>query len=287
MKRIIALRNVYRAFGRGAIEFLHPENQKILTFIRSYEDECILVVANLSRFVQCAELDLSAFKGMVPIELFGRAEFPPIGELPYFLTLAPHGFYWFSIETPRTVETVMEAESLASQRQVIDITGSWENIFGGKPKERLEGLLPLYLRMSRWFGGKGRAIRSAKILEVIPVPSGTFMSYIALVQVDYRDGDPEIYLLPVVAVGGEEADHVLQGDPRSVIARIRLRGRDGDRILHDASVRRDFCEAMLGVIARRRQLKGKRGILLGRPTKAFRRIHEKSDASLEPSALKA
>src|SRR5687768_18164969 len=80
------------------MDFLQPDNRKVLAFIRRYEDERILVIANLSRFVQGVSLDLSEFKGMVPVEMFGRIEMPPVGETPYFLTLGPHSFYWFSIE---------------------------------------------------------------------------------------------------------------------------------------------------------------------------------------------
>ena len=71
--------------------------------MRTYQDEHILVVANLSRFVQTAELDLSSFKGAVPVEIFGRAEFPQVGESPYFLSLSPHTFYWFTL-TPKPEE---------------------------------------------------------------------------------------------------------------------------------------------------------------------------------------
>src|SRR5207302_1092731 len=88
MKRLILLRKRYRAFGRGSLEFLHPENRKVLAFIRRYQDEQILCVVNLSRFVQAAELDLSAWRGSVPVEMFGETAFPPIGELPYLQTLA-------------------------------------------------------------------------------------------------------------------------------------------------------------------------------------------------------
>jgi maltose alpha-D-glucosyltransferase/alpha-amylase len=98
MKRLIALRKRFKAFGRGTLEFLHPDNQKVLVFVRRYQDECVLVLANLSRFVQGVELDLCAYKGLMPVELFGRTEFPVIGELPYFMTLGPHDYRWFSLE---------------------------------------------------------------------------------------------------------------------------------------------------------------------------------------------
>src|SRR6201993_3822767 len=89
MKRLIALRKQFKAFGRGTLEFLFPENRRVLAFVRAYEEERVLVVANLSRFAQCVELDLAKFQGMTPLEIFGKADFPPITERPYFLSLGP------------------------------------------------------------------------------------------------------------------------------------------------------------------------------------------------------
>jgi maltose alpha-D-glucosyltransferase/alpha-amylase len=97
MRRIIRLRKKYKAFGRGSFEALPLANRKVLAYLREYESEVILVVANLSRFAQAAELDLSRFAGSQLIELFCETPFPPIGELPYLLTFAPHGFYLFRI----------------------------------------------------------------------------------------------------------------------------------------------------------------------------------------------
>ncbi|MGB3329733.1 MAG: maltose alpha-D-glucosyltransferase [Thermomicrobiales bacterium] len=100
MKRLLAVRKRYRAFGRGTIAFLHPENLKVLVYLRQFESEIILCVVNLSRYVQYAELDLQEFSGYRPVELIGEIPFPTIGDLPYFLTLGPHGFYWFRLEQP-------------------------------------------------------------------------------------------------------------------------------------------------------------------------------------------
>ncbi len=98
MKRIIAVRKRYRAFGRGSIRFLHPENTKVLAYLREYETEVLLCVVNLSRFAQFAELELGEFEGMTPVELMGETRFPDIGSLPYFVTLGPHSFFWFRLE---------------------------------------------------------------------------------------------------------------------------------------------------------------------------------------------
>ncbi len=130
MRRLIAMRKRYRAFGRGSITLLTPSNRKVLAFIRRFEDETILVVANMSRFVEYVELDLAQWRGDVPVELFGGKPFPPIGDLPYLLTLGPHAFYWFSIESaersegsappcrPRTIPTIRTR-------------GDWRALFSG------------------------------------------------------------------------------------------------------------------------------------------------------------
>jgi maltose alpha-D-glucosyltransferase/alpha-amylase len=104
MRRSIAVRKRYKAFGRGTLEFIYPENHKVLVFIRRYRQETLLCIFNLSRFVQCTELDLSEYMGMRPIELIGETPFPKIGELPYFITLGPHSFYLFRLETVTEAE---------------------------------------------------------------------------------------------------------------------------------------------------------------------------------------
>jgi maltose alpha-D-glucosyltransferase/alpha-amylase len=97
MKRLIRVRRAHPVFGRGSLEFLHPENRRVLAYLREHDGTTILCVANLSRFAQFVELDLSRFNGRQPIELIGRVHFPRIGELPYLLTLGPHDFFWFEL----------------------------------------------------------------------------------------------------------------------------------------------------------------------------------------------
>jgi maltose alpha-D-glucosyltransferase/alpha-amylase len=101
MKNMIRLRRLFKVLGRGTLEFLKPTNQKVLVYLRRYESDVVLCVANLSKSVQPVELDLRAFDGMIPIEMLGYTEFPAIGELPYFITIGPYGFYWFELQQPR------------------------------------------------------------------------------------------------------------------------------------------------------------------------------------------
>jgi maltose alpha-D-glucosyltransferase/alpha-amylase len=101
MRNMIRLRRLFKVLGRGTIDFLQPANRRILAYLRRDQNDVILCVANLARTVQPAELDLSEWAGATPVEMVGYTEFPAIGELPYFLTLAPYGFYWFELQRPK------------------------------------------------------------------------------------------------------------------------------------------------------------------------------------------
>ena len=121
MRRLLSVREKVGAFACGTIEFLHPDNAKILAYVRRSGDEVVLVVANLSRFAQVVELDLAAFAGMVPEELFGHAVFPEIKQTPAIFTLGPHGFYWIALRpqpTVRTDEAVWAPPEMALRRRV-------------------------------------------------------------------------------------------------------------------------------------------------------------------------
>jgi maltose alpha-D-glucosyltransferase/alpha-amylase len=278
MKRLIALRKRYKAFGRGTLEFLQPENPKILAFLRRYQEECILVVVNLSRFAQYVELDLSAFKGIQPVEMFGRVTFPAIGDLPYLLTLGPHSFFWFTLEPPRQIEVGVAAKTEAMALQIND---SCAQLFQEKHREALTPLLATYLKGRRWFGGKARTVRSTTIPEVISFPFGSTVAYLTSLAVGYLDGDPEIYVLPLGIATGEEATRVQQDHPQAVVT--RLKGTDGEGVLYEVVWENDFCQALLDAIARRRRCKGALGELVGAPTRALRSLRGPNDAALPAS----
>ena len=97
MKSLIQVRNAFRVFGRGTIQFLNPSNHRVLAYMRQFGGETVLVVNNLSSSAQAVELDVQRYKGYVPIEMFGRNLFPRFGSLPYLLTLGPYQFYWFQL----------------------------------------------------------------------------------------------------------------------------------------------------------------------------------------------
>ena len=156
-KRLILQRKQFKAFGRGSLEFLYPSNRKVLAFVRQFEDEKVLVVANLSRFAQCCELDLSAFKGSLPIEVFGHARFPGISESPYLLSLGPHAFYWFNLQPREATQESLNISSATQQLPVLQVT-SVEEVFAESTIAAMMRLAPRVLKTRSWFLGKQRLI---------------------------------------------------------------------------------------------------------------------------------
>ncbi len=100
VRRFIAVRKRFPVFGEGAFEALDAANPSVFAFLRSLDGQVVLCVNNLSRFAQPVELDLRKYAGTTPVEMLGRVHFPAIGELPYLLTMGPHGFYWFTLDPP-------------------------------------------------------------------------------------------------------------------------------------------------------------------------------------------
>jgi maltose alpha-D-glucosyltransferase/alpha-amylase len=291
MKHLIALRRRFRAFGRGSLEFLYPHNNKVLAFVRRYQDECILVVANLSRFIQAVELDLTAFKGLRPVEMLGRTKFPPIGERPYFLTLGSYAFYWFTLE-PQPVAT-LPSPNLGEQLPVLLVNDSWENVFRGAAREGLNELLPAYLKRCPWFHNKGRQTEAAMILETIPFASNSTAAQIALLQVEYSEGDPDTYLLPFAYGADKQADPQEGLLPQAAIARLHVQQKaSGDAfategLLYDPVGAKVFSHAVLESMARRRRFKRAGGELMGWSSRILRSVRNPVNPLPEPALLNA
>ncbi|MDP3939880.1 MAG: putative maltokinase, partial [Deltaproteobacteria bacterium] len=279
-RRVIATRKQYAAFGQGKMEILHPDNHKVLAFIRRDGEEIILVVANLSRFSQCVQLDLSPFNGMVPVELFGHTHFPGISKELYPITVGPHGYFWFVLERPKAGAAALAAAEW--KPPVLEISDRWADLLGEDAKDRLERGLPGYLRTCRWFGAKARVVRKAELIEVIPVSPDTRLTF---VRVLFVDGEPETYVLPLAHAAGEAAGRIRKAHPRAVVAETR--SPKGKGVLYDALYSPDFCNLLLDVIERRRQLRGETGRVTARPTKALRQIMEGADKTQPPALLGA
>ena len=201
-KRIISLRKQYRAFGRGTFEALHSSNRRVLAFLRRYDDQVVLVVANLSRFAQYVELDLREFAGIRPRELFGNVEFPEIGQWPYLIMAGAHGFYWFWLGGHRE----SHEPSMLDPGTVVQVATTWDEVFKGRPRQRLIDALKNHLPSVRWFRGKTRSIRQLVLLDSVALDK---QRELVFVNVIYTRGDPELYVVPLAFYQGEPTEHAL------------------------------------------------------------------------------
>ncbi len=217
MKRMIALRKRCTAFGRGDFHLLEPQNSKVLAYVRRTESECLLIVANLSRFVQNVQFDLSSYAGLVPEELFGRTRFPVIREAqPYGLTLGPHGFYWFELRAEGV------AHASAAQLPLLAIN-DWPALVRGRSWEALARLLMTRQSVSvyshivgcRLMEQKGLVIEGLNIslficrLEYSTNLFETLFQMLALVPEDRFQGADALPSASAIARTGPPANFVL------------------------------------------------------------------------------
>ncbi|MCG8353225.1 MAG: putative maltokinase [Chloroflexales bacterium] len=215
--------------------------------------------------------------------MFGRTLFPPIGELPYFLTLAPHAFFWFSLE-PQLIEAVA-AEVHWADLPVLNVVGVWDNIVQGSGKAVLESVFPNYIKERRWFGGKSRTILAVHIIESIAMPQNDLEgAYLVLLSVRFTEGDPQTYALPITFATGERARSVRENIPQTIIAQLKLNGHDAPGVLYDALWDRDFSLLPLQAIAQHREFPGVEGKAIATTTSAFQPIlGDKTADDLDPS----
>ena len=271
MKRLIALRKKFRAFGRGTLEFLHPRNRKVLVYVREYQEERILVVANLSRFVQPVEIDLARWKGFTPIETFGRVQFPTIGEAPYFLSLAPSSCIWFQLETvagsPLTgTEQLPTHEVDAIPR--ISLTAGWETLLEGRERAILErSVLPKFINRQRWFGAKSRSLETVSIRDWIAFPTTETPLVILYVRTYDSAGEYSTYQLPLAVLTGSTAEQVLASNSASILAHVK--STSGEGILCDAAVSDELCSRLYQLIAAADEIKTRQVRLNGIATQAL------------------
>jgi maltose alpha-D-glucosyltransferase/alpha-amylase len=149
-KRLISVRKSTLAFGRGTMTFIRPANRSVLAYVRQYQDEVILCVANLSRSAQATELDLSPWKDRVPLEMLGRTRFPAIGELPYMITLAPYGFYWFQLRERDKSEHVQPTVVPEFETLVVPLNATWVSLARTRGVFEAD-VLPGHLARTRWY----------------------------------------------------------------------------------------------------------------------------------------
>ena len=281
MKRLIQHRNSSRALSRGSLELLHPDNRRVLAFVRTYENERILVVANLSRFVQGTEIPLAKFQGMTLVEMFGRTQFPPITERPYFISLGPHAFFWFLLQPKEALDETLDSAAATPGLPEFEVS-SWDDVFSPRLEAALVRVMPAFLRKRRWYLGLSKAVRMVDVLDAIRLPDSA--SYILLLRVQFNQGEPDLYTLPLSVAHGDKTDEVMQRAPEFVLA--RLRHSDGSTgVLYSALYDRQFGISLLNAIAKRRRVKTRVGEVAASHTPVFREIWGSDRPQIEPHAI--
>jgi maltose alpha-D-glucosyltransferase/alpha-amylase len=275
MRNMIALRKLFRVYGRGTIEFLDPPNRKVLAYLRQYEGEQVLCVANLSRFAQPVDLDLSRLEGMVPVEMLGYVEFPPIERQPYRLTLGPYGFFWLELQRRDTTEA---AAVQLVEHPPLDATAGWEAVLEGGARYRLETEdLPEYLPKQRWFAGKSRELKSTRIIDWAPLSPAH--SALVLVEAQFDSGPPDMYLLPLGMTLGDAGEELRRVAPHAIVAPIVSGNTPG--LLHDGAFDDQTCALLLSLIEDSGEVPARQGRIRAARGKTFKRVGGLAERSMQ------
>jgi maltose alpha-D-glucosyltransferase/alpha-amylase len=268
MKRLIAARKAHQAFGRGSLAFLHPGNRKILAYLREYQGEAILCVANLARSAQPVELDLGRFNGRVPVEMMGRTPFPPIGELPYLLTLPGHGFYWFLLTSDAEMPSWHESHRPPMELPMLVLTGGLQGLFPDRVEpsrktvaERareqfMRKALPTYVCDQRWFAAKGEAIERIEIVD--QTIWSECQCLLALFKITSASGIEHHYFIPLSLVWEQDDGRINTLLPYT-ITRVRQQARTG--IIVDAFADETFCRVLIDAIGKAQRIRLEKGVI--------------------------
>jgi maltose alpha-D-glucosyltransferase / alpha-amylase len=288
-KRMLVTRRQFRAFGRGRLDFVRPGNRKILAYVRSFDGETILCIANLAHTAQAVELDLAQYKGRVPVELLGRNPFPPIGELPYLLTLPGHGFFWLSltesagvpdwhVEHLQATELPVIVLSRGLDTFVAELDGAGDRSVAKRALRVLESeVLGDFLRPRRWFGAKSGTLGAVHLgrRALWHTPRGDWL--LAMPEVSLTEGEDQRYFLPL-ALGWEgEREDRQRRTAEWALSKVRQTARAG--FLIDAFGDQDFSLALAEATGTETTLPLAGGELVFRPTRQYAEL---AAGSLEP-----
>ncbi|UCH54335.1 MAG: maltose alpha-D-glucosyltransferase, partial [Pseudomonadota bacterium] len=278
-RRMLAVRKTVKAFGRGRLTFLHPGNRKILAYLREYGDEAILCVANLARSAQPVELNLSRFKGYVPVELLGRVSFPPIGELPYLLTLHRHSFFWFRLVKGGEVPSWHEEHLAPEELPVLVLFDGWMSFFpervvpwrigmAEKVRAQLEqDILPRFVATQRWYAAKGAPIERVRLADNAVWSDSHTSWLVSMFQIEAPGMASATYFMPLSLLWEDGEEERLRGAAALTIAKARQQARLG--VVVDALADEEFCRFVVQAMGENRELACASGAVRFSATQAF------------------
>jgi len=287
-KRMLAVRRTSHAFGRGTLTFLRPGNRKILAYLRQIREEVVLCVANLSHTAQPAELDLKRFKGRVPVEMLGRIAFPPIGELPYMVTLPAHGFYWFRLSADAQPPAWHQELLVSEETPMLVLFDHWGSFFrdrvvpwrigmAEKLRAQLENeVLPRHIAAQRWYAAKGEAVKSAPLADFVVWDRWL----VTLPKVN-----DATYFVPLTLAFEDVEEERVQALASVTLARVREQANVG--VLAEAVADERFCRAVVRAVNGASRLATAQGELRFIPSGARRDLATEDIEELAVSRLHA
>ncbi|MGJ7491735.1 maltose alpha-D-glucosyltransferase [Variovorax sp. ZT4R33] len=288
-KRMLAVRKTSHAFGRGKRRFLKPGNRKILAYLSEHQDDAILTVFNLSRSAQPVELDLSAFKGRVPVEMLGKTPFPPVGDLPYLLTLPSHGFYWFRLSAEAPMPSWHQEGTPLQDRAVLVLFDGWTSFFrervmpwriGMAERMRLQletETLPRHVETQRWYASKGTPILRARLRDHTVWDAGQRSWMLPMLDLE-GPAEAATYFMPLALAWEDHDEERMKALMAAPVAKVRQQANVG--VMADAFFDESFCRAMVEAMGRGLTLPTAGGRLLFTHTAAFAGLAGKDVASL-------
>ena len=256
MKRLIATRRKYAAFSRGELTVVPSSNHRVFSFVRHTEDQAILVLINFSRHTQVTDLTLEDYVGSVPEELFSNADFPAVRERDYSITIGSHDFYWLLLKPIQD-----ELEDKRGELPTVGLTTkAWSSLSDALVTALEKKVLVPYMRRSRWFRQKSVKARRVRVQDAFSFGRGESTVWMLLVQIDLSNDTTETYVVPLALARGEDAEEIAGEAPSAIVAEA---GDERERaLLYDGIYSADFRETLLSVLARKKRLSGRKGIIL-------------------------
>ncbi|MFM9840809.1 MAG: maltose alpha-D-glucosyltransferase [Cyclobacteriaceae bacterium] len=257
VKNVLAMRKRLSVFGRGDLKFIESTNAKVLCFARTYQDQRMIVVANLSQFSQATNLNLSEFKDCDITEVFSQNRFMSVGQGDYPITIGPYGYFWFQADTTEKKDDSATSTELFLYKTDI----SWERLLFNYNEVRVieRKILQPFMKKCRWFGGKAKVISKMSIHKVIPLKVEGETHFLTIIEVDYVQRLPELYFLPMCFVPSDNIFDKVEYTAQSVVSRAEIQGKAG--FILDSSYDRTFRDFLFASMDRKTRVKDETGTL--------------------------
>ncbi len=257
VKNVLAMRKRLNVFGRGDLKFIESSNAKVLAFARTYQNQRMIVVANLSQFSQATILNLADYKDCDITEVFSQNRFMNVGDGDYSITIGPYGYFWFQADAGEKKDLVATNTELFLYKTDI----SWERLFFNYNEVRVfeRKILQPFMKKCRWFGGKAKVISKMSIHKVIPLKVEGETHFLTIIEVDYVQRLPEFYFLPMCFVPTETIFDRIEYTAQSVVSRAEIQGVSG--FILDSSYDKTFRDFLFTGMDRKLRVKEDEGTL--------------------------